>query len=211
MDARFPADVERQPRPTTGAHGGIANGIACGLLLLVACACSRRPAASGSATSEPDVSEQPSPVESNTPGSPGPDTIGPIAERPILFALELEAEDPMPGGQFALVENPSEAEIDLGCWGLRLDATEPVMVIPPGFSVPPGAMARLYATLPNEGQVLLVDRSGRVIDDTPQLSDTAHDDRIWFRTAGGWRFGRPGEPLQEVVDATLLPRAAAAC
>jgi hypothetical protein len=125
--------------------------------------------------------------------------------------VELEAEDPMPGGQFVLVENPSHASIDLGCWGLRLDATEPAMVLPPSFSVPAGATARLYATLPNAGRVELLDRSGRVIDDTPQLSDRAHDDRIWFRTAGGWRFGRPGEPLREVVDATLLPRTAVAC
>jgi hypothetical protein len=125
--------------------------------------------------------------------------------------LELEAEDPMPGGQFVLIEDPSGASIDLGCWGLRLNGKEPTMVIPPSFSVPPGATARLYARLPNAGRIELVDRSGRVIDGTPQLSDTAHDDRIWFRTAGGWRFGRSGEPLQEVVDATLLPRTAVAC
>lgn len=117
----------------------------------------------------------------------------------------------MPGGQFVLVENRSEAAIDLGCWSLRLDAMEPATVIPPSFSVPPGATARLFATLPNSGRIELVDRDGWVIDDTPELSDTAHDDRIWFRTPGGWRFGRSGEPLREVVDATLLSRTSTAC
>jgi hypothetical protein len=123
--------------------------------------------------------------------------------------VELEAEDPMPGGQFVLVQNRADAAIDLSCWSLRLDGTEPAMVVPRTFSVPPGATARLYASLPDAGRVELVDRDGRVIDATPQLSDTAHDDRIWFRTAGGWRFGRPDEPLQKVVDATLLPQTAA--
>jgi hypothetical protein len=188
-----------------------ATGIACALLLLAACTWSRRTTDPGSAISAPNGSTSPSRVANTTPQPPGSSGAGQTAGRPFLFAVELEAEDPMPGGQFVLVEDPSEASIDLGCWSLRLEAPEPAMFIPSGFSLPPRSTARLYAALPDVGRIELVDPGGRVIDGTPQLSDSAHDDRIWFRTAGGWRFGRPDEPLQETVDATLLPRAAAAC
>jgi hypothetical protein len=154
------------------------------------------------------------PTSSGTDGSgptSSPTDEGATGEEPVLFAVELEAEDPMPGGQFVLVENPSDASIDLGCWRLRVDEAEQAAVIPPSFPLPAGATARLFATLPNVGRIELVDRSGRVIDGTPMLSDTAHDDRLWFRTSRRWRFGRLDDPLQDVMDTTLQPPTAAAC
>jgi hypothetical protein len=65
--------------------------------------------------------------------------------------------------------------------------------------------------LVDAGRVQLVDPGGLVVDGTPRISDTAHDDRIWFRTAGGWRFGRLDDPLQDVTDTTLQPPTVGTC
>jgi hypothetical protein len=173
--------------------------IACGLLLLLACACSRRAPGSES-SSEPSGAGLS--AASGTASTGG---------RPVLVAVELEAEDPMSGGQFVLVRNPSGTTIDLGCWGIRPDASEAPMVVPGSLSLPSGATARLFVPLADAGRVQLVDPGGLVIDGTPRISDTAHDDRIWFRTAGGWRFGRLDDPLQDVTDTTLQPPTAQTC
>jgi hypothetical protein len=172
--------------------------IACGLLLLLACACSRRAPGSES-TSEPSGEGLPSSSAASTGG------------RPVLVAVELEAEDPMSGGQFVLVRNPSGTTIDLDCWGVRPDASEAPMVVPQSLPLRSGATARLFVPLVDAGRVQLVDPGGLVVDGTPRISDTAHDDRIWFRTAGGWRFGRLDDPLQDVTDTTLQPPTAQTC
>jgi hypothetical protein len=53
-------------------------------------------------------------------------------------------------------------------------------------------------------QLTLRDRSGHVVDSTPRLSDTAHDDRLWHRGGdGSWELGRGFEFPQRITDGRL--------
>lgn len=125
-----------------------------------------------------------------------------VSERATLLAVELQPEDPMPGGQFVWVLNPSQEELDLSCWVLRSQKAGASMTIPPGLRLPPGQVARLLpdaAWVGASDRVQLLDPEGQLVDETPELRDDGFDDQFWFRDPGGeWRFGRtslPRKPL----------------
>jgi len=111
-----------------------------------------------------------------------------------LAAVELAPEDPMPGGQFARIRNSGDEVAAIGCWRLRSRATGLTMYVKLGVRLPAGRVAHLAgarAWLKSADRVTLLDATGRVVDRTPRLSDTAFDDRLWFRSPSGeWRFGR---------------------
>jgi hypothetical protein len=116
-----------------------------------------------------------------------------------MIGVELQAEDPMPGGQFVWIMNGSERAVDLGCSTLRSKSTGNVVTIESGFRVPAGAVGTLTpegSWLSAVDQIELVDSSGRAIDQTPELRDAEHDDRIWYRASPTetWQFGRSGAP-----------------
>ena len=54
---------------------------------------------------------------------------------PWLQAIELEAEDPMPGGQYVIVANAGAEPVDLGCWRLESVATGVALFLPPGTDI----------------------------------------------------------------------------
>ncbi len=146
------------------------------------------PAATGRAPTPPlQPSSSPPPGTPSAPGSPAT----PVA---YLLGVELQSEDPIPGGQLAWLRNNSASVLQLGCWLLR-SASGKTMYIPVGLRLPAGTSAQLTpdsAWLASVDSVSLMDGSGRLVDQTPQLTDNAHDDQIWYRAASGaWTFGRP--------------------
>lgn len=121
---------------------------------------------------------------------PAAATVG--SGRVKVFAVELQPEDPMPGGQFLALMNGTGATVDLGCWKVR--SRKAVLRIVPPLRLKAGGVVLLSAPgawLASEDRVVLVDRVGRQRDATPVLTDRASDDRVWYRDAAGtWRFGR---------------------
>ena len=144
--------------------------------------------------------------------SSAPKHVGrvPSSGHPSLSAVELEAEDPLPGGQFVLVVVGGRS-FDLACWSLRVGDRRSATVVPGGGRVPSGGVVKLVTELPDPARIALVAPDGRVADRTPLLIDSGHDDRMWFRAGGRWRFGRAPETAGEVVDATLTRSIPSAC
>jgi hypothetical protein len=130
-----------------------------------------------------------------------------------LLAIELQPEDPMPGGQEAVVRNAGTQAAELGCWELRSERHGVAGTIEEGVVLPAGAAVRLTPDdgwLASPDRVSLADRSGTVIDRTPLIRDDAFDDRVWFRDGADWRFGRIELP-GEVIDARLTIDGSAPC
>lgn len=129
-----------------------------------------------------------------------------------LAAVELEPEDPSPGGQFVWLTNSSRATVDIGCWRLR--SHRATLWIEPPLRLGPRVSATLApdrAWLQASDRVQLIGRSGRLVDTTPGLTDRSYDDQIWFRTAAGrWRFGRT-RLTGEVMPGRLLGRKPMRC
>jgi hypothetical protein len=148
-------------------------------------------------------------------GSSSPRTASAAATaRATLAALELEPEDPSPGGQFARVRNLTSRELDLGCWSLGSAATHRRMFVELHLRIPARGLAQLTPTrawLAPTDRVTLRNRAGRVVERTPRLRDTAVDDRVWFRKPGRrWRFGRsPAETKPVAGD--LVPNRPRGC
>ena len=110
----------------------------------------------------------------------------------LILAVELQFEDPGPGGQAVWITNRAKAEVDVSCWVLGV-ASGMKATIAPGTHILPDRVVRLATPtglLRSSDTVTLFDRSGREVDRTPQLTDTAVDDRFWFREGDSWRFGR---------------------
>jgi hypothetical protein len=131
---------------------------------------------------------------------------------PQLVAVELQPEDPLPGGQFAVVANKTTATVNLGCWRLRSSIA--TMTIAPPLRLRPGAIALLspdHYWLRPVDRIRLVDAYSRGRDATPELADRASDDRVWFRDATGrWHFGRTSFG-NGVIAGHLLARAPSRC
>ena len=121
---------------------------------------------------------------------------------PTLLAVELQPEDPMPGGQFVWILNPSTEELDLSCWVLRSEKAGVLMIVKPGLQLPAGGVAHLVpgeAWVAATEQIRLLDPQQRVVDETPELTDDRFDDQFWFRDPGGqWQFGRTSLPRKPV-------------
>ncbi|WP_446215520.1 lamin tail domain-containing protein [Micromonospora sp. IBHARD004] len=120
-----------------------------------------------------------------------------------LTAVELLPEDPYPGGQLVVLVNGSGGPVDLTCWTVRSTVTGKSARIMTGHALPPGGYLRLLpeSVLFDSADTLsLLDRSGRLVDRTPSLTDRARDDQVWFRQRNGsWTFGR-GFRLPDRVD-----------
>ena len=124
------------------------------------------------------------------------------ADGPMLLAVELQPEDPMPGGQFVWILNPSTEELDLSCWVLRSEKAGVLMIVKPGLQLPAGGVAHLVpeeAWVRASERIRLLDPQQRVVDETPELTDDRFDDQFWFRDPGGqWQFGRTSLPRKPV-------------
>lgn len=117
----------------------------------------------------------------------GPTTI-------VIAAVELQFEDPSPGGQSVWLANRGASEQDLSCWAIRADSTNIVAFVSPGTRLAPGRALR-FSTPPrmlsSPEIVTLTDRTGRVVARTPELRDSAGDDQLWYLLPGElWQFGR---------------------
>lgn len=123
-----------------------------------------------------------------------------------LRAVELAAEDPMPGSQFVLVENRGTVRVGLGCWRIRTNKA--VLAIRSPAVVPAGAVLRLFfdrGTVGNPDRIRLLNRAGRVVDATPLLNDTKADDRLFARTDMGWSLGRAPLPARVIEGRFAKP------
>jgi hypothetical protein len=128
-----------------------------------------------------------------------------------LRAVELAAEDPMPGGTFVLIENRGKSLVGLGCWRIRTNRA--VLAIRAPARVPPGAALRVFfdrGTVGNPDRIRLISRAGRLIDSTPALHDTKGDDRLFGRTDGGWALGRAPFPAR-IIDGRLARPGSSGC
>lgn len=134
------------------------------------------------------------------------------AAGPVLLAVELQPEDPTPGGQFVWIGNPSASSLDLSCWRLRSQSR--TMVIAPGVLVPAGAVIKLTpdrAWLGKTDRVQLFGPGNALVDQTPELRDEQFDDQVWFRTpAGEWTFGRTRLD-RKALDGHLISETLSGC
>ena len=171
--------------------------LALGAVLVLLSRAGSGPSTTGAASSSPSPTATPSPSPTATP---------------YLLGLELEPEDPQPGGQRAWIRNVSGAAAQFGCWALT-SASGGTMFVTAGLRVPAGGIALLtpdVSWLKQVDSVSLRDGSGRVVDQTPELTDNAHDDQIWYRASGQWTFGRP--PIWEgAINGRIVQRKPSGC
>jgi hypothetical protein len=116
----------------------------------------------------------------------------------VIAAIELQFEDPSPGGQSVWLANRGTNEQDVSCWGIKAASSGVIALVSNGTRLAPGRALR-FATparmLASPEVVTLVDRTGRVVDRAPELSDSAGDDQLWYLLPGeSWRFGRARLP-----------------
>jgi len=126
-----------------------------------------------------------------------------------LRAIELAAEDPMPGGTYVILENRGRSRIGLGCWRIRTG--EKTRTIRSPVVVPAGAGLRLFfdrGDVDNPDRIALLSRTGRVDDATPLLNDTKADDQLFARVDGRWRLGRAPLPARLIEGRFVRPGSA---
>lgn len=115
-----------------------------------------------------------------------------------IVAVELQFEDPSPGGQGVWLLNSSRVAVDASCWELVSVATGEHAAVARGTEVGAGATLRLATPtglLASTDTITLRDASGREVDRTSELTDATFDDRLWVRGAGAaWLFGRFSPP-----------------
>lgn len=133
------------------------------------------------------------------PASPPPTGLPPQqpsgqADRIGFLGIELQPEDPMPGGQYLLLLNPTSSEIELRCWSIRSAASSSSWVIMGDVRLAPDTIARVTiidGAWQAADQLQLLDSAGQLVDESPALEDAAYDDQIWFVDPdGSWQFGR---------------------
>lgn len=132
----------------------------------------------------------------------------------VILAVELQFEDPSPGGQGVWVANRGGAETDISCWAVLSSASGARTTVLAGtklaphralhFSTPPGLLR-------SPDVVTLADREGRAVDRTPELADAQSDDQLWYQGEDGqWRFGRTQFP-QQTSDGRVADRTPDGC
>ena len=125
-----------------------------------------------------------------------------------IGAVELSPEDPSPGGQYVLLVNGGDKTADVACWAVRSTGSSRSARIVGDKPLAPGAGLRLVpdtTLFQSTDTLVLLDKQGRVVDRTPQLSDRAGDDQVWFRARSGtWSLGRAFTLPDQVVDGRLL-------
>jgi len=126
----------------------------------------------------------------------------------VIAAVELQFEDPSPGGQSVWLANRGTSEQDISCWAIRANSSGIGMFVSPGTRLAPGRALR-FATpvrmLASPDTVTLLDRAGATIARTPELRDSASDDQLWYLMPGqSWVFGRNRIP-ETATDGRLVP------
>ena len=126
----------------------------------------------------------------------------------VIAAVELQFEDPSPGGQSVWIANRGMREQDISCWSIRANSSGATMFVSSGTRLAPGRAFR-FATpvrmLASPEIVTLADRAGQVVARTPELKDSASDDQLWYLMPGqSWVFGRSRLP-ETAVDGRLVP------
>jgi hypothetical protein len=116
----------------------------------------------------------------------------------LIAAVELQFEDPSPGGQSVWVANRGASEQDISCWRITAASSGVTALITDGTRLAPGRALRFSTParmLRSPEVVTLADRSGRAVARTPELRDAAGDDQLWYLLPGeSWRFGRARLP-----------------
>jgi len=125
----------------------------------------------------------------------------------VIAAVELQFEDPSPGGQSVWLANRGTSEQDISCWRITAASSGVTALVSNGTLLAPGRALRFSTParmLRSPEVVTLADRSGRVVARTPELSDSASDDQLWYLPPGeAWRFGRSRLP-ETVSDGRLV-------
>jgi len=126
----------------------------------------------------------------------------------VVAAVELQFEDPSPGGQSVWLANRGASEQDISCWSIRANSSGVTMFVSAGTRLAPGRAFR-FATpvrmLASPEIVTLLNRAGQVVAITPELKDSASDDQLWYLMPGqSWVFGRSRLP-ETAVDGRLVP------
>jgi len=116
----------------------------------------------------------------------------------VIAAVELQFEDPSPGGQSVWIANRGTTEQDISCWRITAASSGVTAVVSDRTVLAPGRGLR-FATparmLRSPDVVTLSDRAGRLVARTPELSDSVSDDQLWYLMPGeSWRFGRTRLP-----------------
>jgi hypothetical protein len=116
----------------------------------------------------------------------------------VIAAVELQFEDPSPGGQSVWLANRGTSDQDISCWRITAASSGVTAFVSDGTLVRSGRALK-FSTPPrmmrSPDMVTLADRSGRVLVRTPELSDSAGDDQLWYLLPGEpWRFGRSRLP-----------------
>jgi hypothetical protein len=128
-----------------------------------------------------------------------------------FLGVELQPEDPMPGGQVLWIENVSMETVQLHCWSIRSLPADARWIIGEMGELAPDSIARLTiidGALSQTEELQLVDPQGRLAHQTPKLSDTAYDDQIWFLSPeGDWQYGRTlfSEDLIDLALSNVYP------
>jgi hypothetical protein len=125
----------------------------------------------------------------------------------VIAAVELQFEDPMPGGQAVWVVNRALVDQDVSCWTLVAASKTLHAQIASGTFLPQGRGLRLATPsgmLGSRDTITLLDRSGREVSRTPELADSSGDDQYWYLLPGeAWRFGRARLP-ETISDGRLV-------
>ena len=126
----------------------------------------------------------------------------------VISAVELQFEDPSPGGQSVWLANRGANEQDISCWAISASSSGVTMRVERGTRLGPGRALRFSTPaqmLRSPDMVTLADASGRIVVRTPELTDSASDDQLWYLPPGeSWRFGRARLP-ETASDGRLVP------
>jgi hypothetical protein len=145
----------------------------------------------------------------NAGGSQAPGPVSPTggALPVVIAAVELQFEDPSPGGQSVWLANRGTSEQDISCWRITAASSGVTALVSSGTLLAPGRALRFPTParmLRSPDVVTLADRSGRMVASTPELSDSASDDQLWYLPPGeSWRFGRSRLP-ETISDGRLV-------
>jgi hypothetical protein len=106
--------------------------------------------------------------------------------------------------------NRGATEQDISCWRITAASSGMTALVAGGTRLAPGRALKFSTParmLRSPETVTLADRAGRTLARTPELSDAAGDDQLWYLLPGEpWRFGRARLP-----EATSDGRLVSAC
>jgi len=112
-------------------------------------------------------------------------------EIPAVVICRVEPNPPGDDGgrEWAELFNPGEKDAEIGGWSVTAVQSSAKVAFPANAIVPAHKALRVRfdeegQTLSDSESIILVDESGRVVDETPTLNDTRNDNAIWTRLSG---------------------------